>query len=153
MIKHATVLIAATLALVSGIGVAASEKKIQKKDLPPAVAKAMESKVDGQRVVGYALETDDGGKTFTYEMETEKDGLTRDVTFDPEGGLISVEQELRLDSAPEPVRTTVSSYGKVAKLESVLKDGKTTFEAHFHRGSKVNELKLTSDGKVFTEPK
>ena len=150
MITRATVLVATMLA--SGVGLAASEKKIQKKDLPPAVAKAMDSKIEGQRVVGYALETDDGGKTFTYEMETEKDGLTRDVTFDPDGGLISIEQELRLESAPEPVRATVSGYGKVAKLESVLKEGKTTFEAHFHRGSKVRELKLTPDGKVFTEP-
>jgi hypothetical protein len=151
MITRATVLVAMMLA--AGVSVAASEKKIQKKDLPPAVAKTLEGKVEGERVVGYAKETDDGGKTFTYEMETEKDGLTRDVTVDPDGGLISVEQELRLESAPEPVRATVASYGKVAKLESVLKDGKTTFEAHFHRGSKVSELKLTSDGKVFTEPK
>lgn len=152
MMKRALVLVPVGI-LMAAAAVSASEKKVQKKDLPPAVAKAMDSKVEGEKVVGYTKETDDGGKTFTYEMETEKNGLTRDVTFDPEGTLISVEQELAFESLPEPIKTTVAPYGKVAKSESVLKDGRTTYEVHFARGSKASELKLTADGKIFTEPK
>jgi len=150
MVTRAIALVAAVL--IGGVGVVAGvqaqESKIQKKDLPAAVQKAMESEVQGSTVKGFAKEIEDG-KTF-YEVETTKNGHTRDLLFDPSGSLVEVEEEVALDSLPAAVKSALSGQGKLLKVESVTKGTTTVYEGHIEKGGKKSEVKVTPDGKPVT---
>jgi uncharacterized membrane protein YkoI len=150
MVTRATALVAAVL--IGGVGVVAGvqaqESKIQKKDLPAAVQKAMESEVQGSTVKGFAKEIEDG-KTF-YEVETTKNGHARDLLFDPSGSLVEVEEEVALDSLPAAVKSALSGQGKLLKVESVTKGTTTVYEGHIEKGGKKSEVKVTPDGKPVT---
>src|SRR5690349_3659606 len=104
-----TVFAAACLA--GSASMQAAEHPIQKKDLPVAVQKALDAEIKGGTVKGFAKETEDG-KVF-YEMETVKNGRSRDVLFDPEGHVVEVEEEVALDSLPDAVKTALSAHGNV----------------------------------------
>ena len=125
--------------------VAASDKKIQMKDLPPAVQKAVEAETKGSTVKGFAKETEKG-KTY-YEVETTVDGRSRDLLFDPSGNLVEVEEELALDAAPAPVKAALTAKGKVLKLESVKKGDAVTYEAQVERNGKKSAVALDAAGK------
>jgi uncharacterized membrane protein YkoI len=124
---------------------AAAERKVQMKDLPPAVRTAVEAETKGATVKGLSREVE-GGKTF-YEAETVVNGKTRDLLFDAAGKLVEVEEELALDAAPAPVRTALSGRGKVLKLESVTKGSIVTYEAQVQKNGKKSEVALDADGK------
>jgi uncharacterized membrane protein YkoI len=123
----------------------ASEKKIDKKDLPAPVQQAVEHELQGGTVKGYAKETEHG-KTF-YEVETTKDGHSRDLLFDPAGKLVEVEEEVGIDSLPAAAKQALSTgHGKLTRVEAVTENGTTFYEGHF-KGGKASEVKVTADGK------
>ena len=66
----------------------AAEKKIQAKDLPPAVRTAVQEATRGATIKGYAREVE-GGKTL-FEVETTVNGRSRDLLFDASGTLVEV---------------------------------------------------------------
>src|SRR5712692_1234527 len=106
----------------------AQEKKIQMKDLPPAVQKAVQEQTKGMTVRGLSKEIEKG-KTF-YEAETTVNGRTRDLLFDANGQLVEVEEELSLDTLPAAVKAAFEgAQGKVMKVESVTKGQAVTYEA------------------------
>ena len=147
-------MIARTLAMLVAISFAssvamASETKIQKKDLPPAVQKALDAEVQGATVKGFAKETEDG-KTF-YEVETTKNGRARDLLFDVDGHVVEVEEELATDAVPAAVSQALAAHGKVVRVESVTKGQTTFYEGHYAKGSKQSEIKVTVEGKPVTE--
>jgi uncharacterized membrane protein YkoI len=139
-----TVAVAAAC-LLGSVGLHAAERKIQKKDLPAAVQKALDAETKGGSVKGFAKETENG-KVF-YEMETVKDGRSRDVLFDPDGHVVEVEEEVPLESVPEAVKTALSAHGKVTKVEAVTKGSVTVYEGHVEKGGKKSEVKVSADGK------
>jgi uncharacterized membrane protein YkoI len=137
----------AAIVLVSPV-LSASEHKIQKKDLPPAVQQAVENELQGGTVKGYARETENG-KTF-YEVETTKNGLGRDLLFDPEGKLVEVEEEVAVDSLPAAAKQALTTgHGTLVRVEAVTENGTTIYEGHF-KGGKQSEVKVTADGKPVT---
>jgi uncharacterized membrane protein YkoI len=151
MVTRTTLLVGTAFAaavLASASTLMASEKKIQKKDLPAAVQKAMEPEVAGATVKGFAKEVEDG-KTF-YEVETTKNGHTRDLLFEPSGTLAEVEEEVPLDTLPAAVKTALSAHGKLLKVESVTKGTTTVYEGHIEKGGKRSEVKVTPEGKPVT---
>jgi len=107
-------MIAAAVSIAVSVA-AAQEKKIQKKDLPPAVEKAVDAETKGAEVKGFAKETEKG-KTF-YEAETMVNGHTRDLLFDAAGTLVEVEEATTLDAVPAPARAAFEKAGHVAKKE------------------------------------
>src|SRR5207302_5672129 len=73
---------AASMAIIVSAAVVhlGADQKIQMKDLPPAVQKAIQDQTAGAQVKGLSKEVE-GGKTF-YEAETVVNGRTRDLLFD-----------------------------------------------------------------------
>src|SRR6516165_5311498 len=67
---------------------AQSEKKVEMKDLPPAVQKAVQEQTKGLTLKGLASEVEDG-KTF-YEAETTVNGHAKDFLFDAAGHLVEI---------------------------------------------------------------
>ena len=145
MTKRIACLIAG-LSLVGTTVLLASEKKVQLKDLPPAVRAAVQAHTEGAAIKA-VIEESNNGKT-SYEVETTRAGKTRDLLFDAAGTLIEVEQEIGLDEAPAGVKTALLTHGKVIKLESLTKGTVVTYEAEVEKNGKRTEVEVGADGKT-----
>ena len=132
--------------LVLGAGtLSAADKKIQAKDLPPAVQKAVQDETKGATIKGYAKEVE-GGKTM-YEVETMVNGHSRDLTFDAKGVLVAAEEATTLDAVPVAVKTAFEARGRVLTVERVTKGKAISYEAIVEKGGKKSAIALDADGK------
>ena len=136
----------AAVAMVATAGLAhAADQKITSKNLPPAVKATVEAESKGATVKGISSERENG-KTV-YELETLVNGRTRDLMIDSAGKVYVVEEQLDAATAPAPVRTALEAKGRIVVLESVTRDGKTTYEGQVQpaKGKKI-VLELNADG-------
>lgn len=85
-----------------------------------------------------------------YEVETEDAGRSKDMTFDPAGGLLAMEQEIPRSALPAAVSdalTKAADGGEVGKVESVKKDGTIQrYETVVLRQGKKREVAFRPDG-------
>ncbi len=139
--------------LLCAVAVMASEKKIQKKDLPPAVAAAMETQTKGSEIVGYSKETENG-KT-EYEVETKVNGRTRDLLFDSKGALMLVEEETPIDKIPAAAKAAIekkAAGGKIDLVETLTKGNTVKYEGHItSKSGKKSEYLVDAEGKPTKE--
>lgn len=145
MINRKLVLTVA-MVLVAGFGLLAADKKVQLKNLPPAVQKAIQEQTKGATVIGYVEEREDG--KVSYEAETKVNGRTRDLLFDAAGTLIEVEEEVAPDTLPAAVQTALSTRGKVLKVEAVTKGSVVTYEAEIEKNGKKSEVVVDARGNA-----
>jgi uncharacterized membrane protein YkoI len=131
--------------LLLGATLGAADKKITAKDLPPAVAKAVQEETKGATIKGYAREVENG-KTM-YEVETTVNGHTRDLLFDATGKLVTTEEQVELNSVPAPVRAAFEAKGNVLLVETVTTGGKVTYEAQVEKNGKKSEVVVDAAGK------
>ena len=139
----AMAMVAATVAYAGAQ--ADGDKKINMKNLPAAVKATVEKESQGATVKGISSEKEKG-KTV-YELETLVNGRTRDLMIDSAGKVYVVEEQLDAAKAPAPVRTALEAKGKIVVLESVMENGKTTYEGQVQpaKGKKIT-LELNADG-------
>jgi uncharacterized membrane protein YkoI len=126
----------------------AAEKKVKLEDLPAAVQQAVKQESQGATVRGFSQETEKG-KTL-YEAEFTVNGHAKDVSFDPTGKIVSVEEEVAIDSIPAAAREAIqkaATGGKLGKVEQVVENGKTSFEATITKGGKHSEFACDAAGK------
>ena len=86
----------------SVVAVADGEKKMQMKNLPPAVQATMKEQSKGATIRGMAKEVEKG-KTL-YELELKVDGHNKDLMIDESGKIVSIEEQVALDTLPAPVK-------------------------------------------------
>ena len=124
---------------------AAADKRIARMNLPAAVKATVEAESKGATVKGISSEKENG-KTV-YELETLVDGRTRDLMIDAAGKVYVVEEQLDAAKAPAPVRAALEAKGRIVVLESVMRNGKTTYEGQVRpaKGKKI-VLELNADG-------
>ena len=138
----------ATSAILLPALVLASEVAIKMKDLPPAVRKTVDEQRKGATLRGLSKEVD-GGKTY-YEAELKVAGHSKDVLIDPTGGVVEIEEEVTLESLPEPARTAIEKFAdkrKIVSVESVTTDNSiSAYEAKVQEGGKRTEIKVTTSG-------
>jgi hypothetical protein len=139
-----------TLTAVLAAGAAAArEKKVQLQDLPPAVQAAVQ--VQTKDLTGFRIsEEQEDGKTV-YEVETQVNGLSRDLLIDSSGVLIEVEEEIDPARLPEAARRSVervSGGGMVRKVEAVTRDGVTEYEVSVKGGNGKSKVVVSGDGTV-----
>jgi uncharacterized membrane protein YkoI len=141
------------LALVIATGVCqGSEKPINYSDLPPAVRETAEKQSRGAIVEGY-WKSMDNGRT-EYEVETMVNGKSRDISIDPSGKVIEVEQEISLDAVPAAAMAAIQKEakgGSIQKIEEVKSDSETAYEAQILRHIKHREVRVHADGSVAPE--
>ncbi len=142
-------LLAGALVVVTGIGVLAQDKKVQLKNLPVAVQKAMQEQTKGATLVGFSEEREDG-KVF-YEAETKVNGRTRDLLFDSAGTLIEVEEGVVPSALPAAVQSSLNTHGKVLKVESVTKGSTVTYEAQVEKNGKKSEVVVDAKGNAIVQ--
>ena len=130
-----------------------TEQTVQMADLPAAVKKSVLEASKGAKLRGLSREVKEG-QTF-YEAELFADGRVRDVTFDAAGKLITIEQEVALDSLPAAAKAAIlkgAGDGKITLVESITRDGKIeAYEAHVQKGAEEIEIKVAPDGKPIVE--
>jgi uncharacterized membrane protein YkoI len=136
--------LAAVVVAFAVAGVAA-DKKIQPKDLPPAVQKAVQDATKGATIKGYSKEVEDG-KTM-YEVETMVGGHTRDLLFDESGNLVSAEEATALDAVPAPARAAFETHGKLLTVETITKGKTVVYEGVVQKNGKKTEVVVDADGK------
>ena len=138
-------LVALALAMGSA-GLSAADKKVQMKDLPAAVQKAVQAEeANGARVIGLATEVE-GGKTM-YEVETTVGGHTKDLLLNAAGVIVETEEETAIDAVPAAVRTALEARGKVTKVETVTKGKTVTYEAVVEKNRRKSEVAVDAAGK------
>jgi uncharacterized membrane protein YkoI len=131
-----------------------SEERIKRASVPTSVLSAFEKSYPKAIVRGYSRE-DEGGKTV-YEIESRDRGVNRDVSYDSDGNIVSIEESIQYAELPEPVRDTISRdypKGKVIKSERLLKDSTTQFEVVVKSGKHTVELVYDSEGRSVSEEK
>src|SRR5947209_15164552 len=126
----------------------ATEKKIKKSDLPAAVQKTADEQSQGATVKGYNQEVENGN-TY-YEVELTVNGHSKDVSMDPDGKVVEIEEEIALTSLPDAVHkglTDQAKGGKITRVESLTKGGKlVAYEAQVVTGKKRSEIQVGPDG-------
>jgi len=133
--------------LISSTIAVAQETKVAKKDLPAPVQKAVDEQAKGAVVLGFTKEVEDG-KT-EYEAELRVNGHSKDISFDPAGNIVAVEEEVKLESLPPAARAALQKAaegGTLRKVESVTEGGKSFFEGSIRKGGKSSEVQVDKDG-------
>jgi len=130
-------------------GAVAQAKRVGLKDLPAVVQKAIQEEIRAE-VLGVAEEKE-GGK-IVYEVESRMGGRALTLTFDTSGQVVEREQEIDIASVPAPARAAIqkaAAGGTIEKVESVTRNGGTSYEAGFRKpGKKREEVLVASDGTI-----
>ncbi|HET6181727.1 MAG TPA: hypothetical protein VFE61_32715 [Candidatus Sulfotelmatobacter sp.] len=128
----------------------AQEKKIQRADLPPAVEKTVAVQSQGATIKGFSQEKENGQTQYEAEMTVK--GHSKDVTIDPSGAVVEVEEQVSLDSLPAAVKDGLQAKagkGKIVKVESLTKHDKlVAYEAKVQTEGKKSEIQVGPDGKL-----
>jgi uncharacterized membrane protein YkoI len=114
--------------------------------LPAPVRATIENETKNATLKHVSKEVEKG--RTQYEVETTVSGKSRDFLVDPSGKLLEVEEEIALDATPAPVQEALKKSGKVLKVETVFREGTTTFEASVQsaNGRKMS-VALDAQGK------
>ncbi len=143
--KHLTIL---AVALPAFCMLFAAEKSIKLQDAPAAVQATVKAQTQTARMVGLSKEVENG-KT-EYELETKVNGKSRDLMIGTDGSILSVEEEVTLDSIPAAAKAAIeakASGGKIGKVESVTENGTTSYEAQITVKGKRSEVAVTAAGQ------
>src|ERR1700739_250754 len=127
----------------------AKEKKIQRADLPAAVEKAVAAHSQGATIRGFSEEKENG-QTY-YEAEMTVSGHSKDISFDADGKVVEIEEQVALDSLSAAVKEGLQAKagaGKIVKGESITKHDKlVAYEAKVQSAGKKSEIQVGPDGK------
>ncbi len=128
---------AVLMAIMVGAAIASlgAERKVQMKDLPAAVQKAIQDQTAGAELKGVSKEVE-GGKTF-YEAETVVDGRTRDLLFDASGKLVEIEDcvvDARQDS-----QARAADQGREDRLRSRGREERQEVGSRPRRGGQASQ--------------
>jgi hypothetical protein len=117
-------------------------------DLPAAVQAAAKAEANGAEIVGASKEIEKD--QTTYEVETKKDGKSRDLSYDLNGKLLEVEQQFDLYDIPAPAKAALqrmAAGGTIKKVESVTTGNSVSYEATvITRSGRHTEFAVTADG-------
>jgi uncharacterized membrane protein YkoI len=134
--------------------VSAQEKKLARKDLPPAVEKTVAEQSKGATITGFSTEVEDGKKI--YEAALVVDGHGRDISMDKDGRVLEIEDEVMLASLPAAVQDglkAAAGKGTLGKVEALSKNGKlVAYESVVTLAGKHHEVQVGPDGKKLAHP-
>jgi hypothetical protein len=146
-IKSVKVLTANIPGAIASVSIA--EQRITKSHLPEPVQKTAHAQGAGTTVVGYAKHVEKGN--LEYEVQLMAAGHTKDLTIDPQGNLLEVEEEVQPDALPASVLGSLRAQAgkrRITKIESLMKHGKiVAYEAEVETGEKHSEIQVGPDGQ------
>ncbi len=125
------------------------DKPVKFADLPAAVAKAIKAAAGDAKLGKVALGDEDG--TPAYETTWEAGGHKHEIAVAKDGTVLSLEEIIKLDEAPEAVRAAIAKVAganTVLEVEKVIAKGKTHYEAEIKKGSGKEVVTFDAKGKV-----
>jgi len=140
-----THLLASTVAVLASASLAAaSDTPIAFKQLPASVQAAAMAHLEGGTIKGASKEVEKW-QTF-YEVETLRNGHTRDLLFDAAGQLVEVEEAVTLEAVPPAVWKALEAQGAVLSVESVTRGATVSYEGVVRKNGKRTEVAVAADG-------
>lgn len=142
------VVVGASLALADE-GDEGAEREISLSDVPAAARAAIEQFAAGGEIEEVKQEEEDD--LVVYEAEIEKDDLDSGITVSATGEIIETAVEVSLDELPEPVQTTIKAFGKVGKIDEIMREEEgedVTYEAEIKIGKMEFEIEVAPSGIV-----
>lgn len=132
------ILVAACIATLVA-SAAAAESHFPCNTLPAAVLNQAKVEARDATIRGCVKDKENG--KLMYEVETLKDGMSRDIELDASGAVLEVEQQVETSSLPPAVSGAIAKAangGKIGKVESVTRGGgiasyETTIMKNGHR--------------------
>jgi hypothetical protein len=141
------------VALVAVVNTSIAEEQVKKSDLPAVVQKAADEQSAGAKVLGYSKNKKHG--RVEYEVQLMVGDHTKDVTIDPQGTVLEIEEQVAAEELPAAVFHGLSAQarkGKITKIESLTRDGKiVAYEAQV-TGGKHAEIQVGPDGQKLAHP-
>ena len=132
----------------------AQEKKLTRKQLPPAVEKTVASESEGATIKGFATEVEKGQRL--YEAELIVNGHHKDILMNRQGVIVEVEEEVSMDSLPATVQDGLrkaAGSGTIGMIESLTKNGKlVAYEGQVKTGTKRSEIQVGPQGEKLKRP-
>lgn len=139
--------IGTALFLAAALG-AATKMKVE--NLPAAVQATVKEQTKNGTLVGVSKEVE-GGKTM-YELETKVNGKGRDLMLDGNGKVVTVEEEVALDTIPALAQSAIKKKvgtGKLKLVEVLTKGSDVSYEAAYvGKNGKSAEFGVNADGSV-----
>jgi uncharacterized membrane protein YkoI len=123
---------------------AGSETTVQRDSLPADVQRAVERETKGSRVKAFKKEVENG--QTLYEVETIRNGRSRDLMFDAAGQVVAVEEDVPLQEVPEPALKALRTHGTLVSVELVTKGKSSLYEGHLENAGKRHEMTVAADG-------
>jgi hypothetical protein len=125
-----------------------AESHVSCNTLPAAVLQHAKLEAGDATIRGCVKDKENG--KLTYEVETLKDGKSKDITLDASGTVLEVEQEVAAASLPPAVSDAIAKAangGKVGKVESVTRDGAiASYETTIASKGKRREVAFSPQG-------
>lgn len=117
-------------------------------ELPAAVKDAFKKSYPKATIRGTAKETEDG-KTV-YEVESVENGKARDLMYNADGTVTSIEEEMNAADLPAPVTAALKKLYPKATITVAEKttEGKTIQYDLQLKGAAVKSVSFMPDGKV-----
>jgi hypothetical protein len=140
--------LAALIATAAQMTAAQAETHVPCKTLPAAVLRQAKIEAGEATIRGCVKDREDG--KLTYEVETLKDGKSKDIALDASGSVLEVEQEVAARSLPAPVSDAIAraAHGtKVGKVESVTRGGViASYETTIMKKGRRQEIAFSPQG-------
>jgi hypothetical protein len=143
------------VALSAGVAWAEEDKegKVDLKNVPRAVLKAVKDKFPKAKIVSASKEKEND--KIVYELQIKNEGRSADVTVTPEGKITTVETTIDFKDLPKDVAAAFKKKypnAKVQKTEEVGDGDKiTAYEMLIVFGKKTLEVKFDPKGKFVAE--
>lgn len=132
----------------------AQVKKIQRKNLPPAVEKAVVRESKDATIKGFFTETEKG--KVSYGAELTVNGQGKAILMDAGGNILEVEDEVSINSLSDEVKSALTKAAKTGTIDKVVtltKKGKlVAYEAGVVTGKKHSEIQVGPNGKKLSHP-
>jgi len=122
--------------------------------LPKAIADAFKKAYPAAVIKNAAPETE-GGKTV-WEVESTDKGLARDLMYNVDGTVISIEEEVAAASLPPAVAAAFKAKfpkASITKAEKLMEGKKLTYEMTITGAGDVKAAEFTPEGKFVAPPK
>ncbi|QNI30460.1 PepSY-like domain-containing protein [Alloacidobacterium dinghuense] len=142
-------------ALIMGFCAAAAiagETQITYNDLPAAVQKTAQRESQGATVWRYSKEVENG--KVEYEVEMTAGGKSRDISINPSGKVVEIEQQVSLNTVPVAAMTAIrkeAAGASIRKVEEVRANAEIAYEAQILSNGKRQEIRVHADGSAAPE--
>ncbi len=125
-------------------------QEISVESLPAAVRKTVKEQTQGAKLLSASKEIENGA--VKYEIETDVQGRSRNISLDGAGKVIEIEEQVALDTLPPAARARIEQQagkGKVLSIEMVTEPGKPViYEATIEVAGKRAEIRVAADGSL-----